>query len=375
MYPTFQSTRQHAPPASSSNTRCDVVLAGPRGKVGTAFRELLARQRQTIAINTGIDLRLRAAFDRHGMAQFETTAESLDVSSCMRSRQPGDVDALIGSLADKAAAPFLIIDCTASDEIADRYEYWLSRGIGIVAANKRANARSLDYYLKLREISQTLRVPYLYETTVAAAVPLLRPLKDLRLRGERVTAMSGVLSGSLSYIMHRIQEDVPFSKAVLEARALGYTEPDPMEDLAAVDLSRKLLVMAREAGFMLEAHELNVEPLCRAPPSGGTTLEDILRGEDSAWKERVANARMRNQRLVILAEVDARSARVQLQNVEPASPFAWIQPGQNVVTIETDLQATIPLTLSGPGAGIKVTAAGVLSDVVAAAVQLGAGCR
>lgn len=373
MYPTLQLALQDAAPKRRMEA-CDVVLVGPRGQVGTAFRELLVRQKHAIAETMGINLRLRAAFDRHGMARFETTPTPAELPQAMRDRHTGDIDALLASLSE-GMTPFLIIDCTASDEIADCYADWMSRGIGIVAANKRANARGLAYYQKLRDLSQALRVPYRYETTVAAAVPLLRPLQDLRLRGERVIAIRGVLSGSLSYIMHRIQEGALFSDAVLEAQSLGYTEPDPMEDLAAVDLSRKLLVLAREAGFMLEPHDLHVEPLCQANAADERIdLPNVLRAQDATWKQRVIDASARDQRLVIVAEVDIRGARVQLQAVERASQFALIKPGQNVITIETDLQAAIPLTVSGPGAGIRVTAAGVLSDVVAAAAQL-AGAR
>jgi homoserine dehydrogenase len=352
------------------SSKCNLIMVGPRGQVGSALRRLLVRQGPMIANQVGVELCLKAAYDRHGIVRFVDAPDTLDISRFMVPRSRGDTASLFDELIGTNIEPCLLIDCTASDDIADAYENWLSNGIGIVAANKRANARDLAYYLNLRYLAQVKLLPYRYETTVGAAVPLLGPLRDIRMRGERVTSIRGVLSGSLSYIIHRLHEDVAFSVAVDEARALGYTEPDPMEDLRAVDLSRKLLVLAREAGFMLEASDLQVQRLCEIEVAPGTDIIHALRAEDELWRERVSVARSRNERLVILAEVDGSGARVALRSLGYDSPFSSIQPGQNVVMIETDLQQLVPLTMSGPGAGIEVTAAGVLSDIVAAASQL-----
>jgi homoserine dehydrogenase len=348
---------------------CNLILVGPRGQVGSAFRRVLRRQRQAIATHAGVELRLIAAFDRHGMVEVAAGIDTMDIASLMGPRCRGDTDKVFERLAAMDEAPCLAIDCTASEEIADAYEAWLSMGIGIVTANKRANARDLAYYCKLQDLARARRVPYRYETTVGAAIPLLGPLRDMRMRGERVTAIRGVLSGSLSYLFNRLHDGVPFSKAVGEARALGYTEPDPMEDLRAIDLSRKLLVLAREAGFMIEASDLQVDTLCGIEGTIDGDLVDALRPEDELWARRVTDACSRGERLVVMAEVNESGARVALRNIEASSPFAAIRPGQNLILIETDIQGVIPIVVSGPGAGVDVTAAGVLSDVVTAALH------
>ncbi len=347
---------------------CNLILIGPRGRVGGAFRHLLARQQASIARREGIWLRLTATFDRHGFAERESGLDMLDLAFSMQSRKEGDTRHYWDRIANPATST-VIVDCSASDEIADLYEAWLSQGFGIVTANKRANARDLVYYQRLQALAESNKVPYRYETTVGAAIPLLGPLRDMRVRGEKVHSMQGVLSGSLSYILHRVHQDCAFSGAVCEARQKGFTEPNPLEDLKAIDLSRKLLIIAREAGFGLELDDLSVTALSDVADCDSAALETALRLEDDVWRVRVARARNANERLVVLAEVDRRGGRVALASVPDSSPFAKLQPGQNMVSILTDLQPSIPLCVSGQGAGIDITAAGLLSDVISAAVR------
>jgi aspartokinase/homoserine dehydrogenase 1 len=266
----------------------------------------------------------------------------------------------------------LMIDCTASDEVADRYLPLLARGIGVVGANKRANSRCFASWQLLQRTAREQRAPYRYETTAGAAIPLLGPLRDLRLRGERVHALRGVLSGSLSYLLHRLHEGCAFSIAVEEARALGYTEPDPLDDLRALDLSRKLLVLARECGFALEPEALQVEALFEPAPNDPRPLALQFAHADAGWRARVANAEARGERLVVLGEIDAEGGRIGVRAVPANSEFGRLLPGQNLVCVRTELQDATPLSLGGPGAGAEVTAAGVLSDVVAAASELAA---
>ena len=347
----------------------DLVLIGARGKVGSAFRRQLGRQQAALRVEANLDLRLIAGFDRRGFAfnMQGMVPESIDAQ--IPERRFDDAENLFMHITRSGAARTLVVDCTASDEIADLYPRLLAGGVGIVAANKRANARSLSSYVGLQHMARESGVPYRYETTVGAAIPLLGPLRDLRLRGERVISLQGVLSGSLSYILHRLHEGCAFSTAVAEARALGYTEPDPLDDLRAVDLSRKLLVLAREAGFVLELEDLLIEPLVDVDPGKNDDLIAALQSSDSAWKERIATAHARNERWIMLAHVDREVGQIGLRSVPDHSPFAQLQPGQNLISIRTELQDQMPLSVSGPGAGVEITAAGVLSDVLMAATH------
>ena len=352
--------------------RIDLVLIGARGQVGSALRAQLGRRLQHWREHIGLDLKLVAAFDRRGFAFDLQGLPPEDLCARLDARQDGDAERLFEHLTRAGAARTVVIDCTASEAVADGYSQLLAGGVGVVGANKHANSRSLASYRELQRAARENQAPYRYETTVGAAIPLLGPLRDLRLRGEQVQSIRGVLSGSLSYILHRLHEGCAFSAAVAEARALGYTEPDPLEDLRAKDLGRKLLVLAREAGFALEPSDLGIEALVQVESGTDRKLAELLAEQDAGWEQKISQALHRGERWIVLAEADASGGRIGLRRVDAQSPFGKLQPGQNLVEIRTDLQDGTPLAVSGPGAGAQITAAGVLSDVLAAASQLAA---
>lgn len=352
--------------AATPAKRVDIVLIGARGRVGTAFRQRLAERRDALHQSLGIDLRLRAAYDRRGIAEHAQGLDPVDIESALSPRIDGDLGQLWTRLG--RVQHTIAVDCTASDEVAAGYPALLESGVAIAAANKHAGARPWAFYRALQ--AQAQRTPWRYETTVGAAIPVLGPLRDLRLRGERVLGIRGLLSGSLSYLMSRLHEGVDFSQAVIEARDLGYTEPDPLEDLGGQDVARKLLILGREAGFELEPGQIAVEPLTAVRALDGDALLQALRAEDGAWRQRIQKAQARGERLVVVGEVGPAGGRVGVVALPAADVLAGARPRENVLEIRTDLQQQPPLTLRGPGAGAEVTAAGVFSDVLAAAQTL-----
>lgn len=350
--------------------RIQLVLIGARGHVGSAFRSHLAAQHRRILDDTGIDLALVAALDRRGFAFHPRALAPDSLEDSLNPRQMGDLEDLYSKITLNVAPPTVVIDCTASDEIADSYLRLLNNGVGVVTANKRANSRSLSFYRRLLEVAEDHNAPYHYETTIGAAIPVLSALRSLRQRGEKIISARGILSGSLCYILERVHQGVPFSEAVNQARELGYTEPDPLEDLQAEDLARKLLVLGRECGFATEFRALQIRPLVEFDPLHGRPLSEVLKAADATWQAAVLAADRRVERLVVLAEVDASGGRIGLHRMPLSSRLAHLIPGQNMIEIRTELQDKSPLVLCGAGAGANVTAAGVLSDVLLAAEEL-----
>jgi aspartokinase/homoserine dehydrogenase 1 len=345
----------------------DVVLVGARGQVGSALRALLAREAADLPRRAGLRLRLRAAFDRRGLAEDPAGLDPL--APAFAPRREGDWPALRARL-QAGGAPTLLLDCTASDAIADEVPALLAAGIGVVAANKRANARRHADWAALQALARRHRVPWRYETTAGAAIPVLGPLRALRVRGERVLRLEGVLSGSLSHVLGRLQAGARFSDAVLEARALGLTEPDPREDLGGQDLARKLLVLAREAGFAIEPEDVRVRPLAALDDRPLAAALAALPRDDAGWAEWAARAAAAGRRLVALARVDASGGEVGVVALDADDPLARLAPGENRLRVVTEFQHAPPLLLGGPGAGPQVTAAGVLGDALAAARAL-----
>lgn len=342
----------------------DVVMAGPRGRVATALRNLLAER-------TDADLRLVGALDRHRMAWSPAGIDPLDVHEALADGGSADWERLV-ELCDGLAERPVFVDCTASPSIAGRYAELLRRGIGVVTPNKLANAGRLSDWRLLHDLSAD-GSPYRYETTVGAALPVLGPLADLRRAGDRLLAVSAVLSGTLSFVMRQVEAGVPFSEAVREAHVRGYTEPHPGDDLSGEDVARKLLILLREAGFDLEREDVAVEPLLAEGLPDEPDPErflDALAPWDGVWADRVIRARERGERLLYLAAFDGAGARVGVASLPADHPVARGGPGENVIVYRTDRYFEVPLTISGPGAGPEITATGVLADLIAAAKEM-----
>ncbi|MGH8291982.1 MAG: aspartate kinase [Gammaproteobacteria bacterium] len=270
-------------------------------------------------------------------------------------------------------APRVFVDCTASGELVEHYAELLQHGIGIVTPNKLAFSGPQQEYQSLQNLARQRRVALGYETTVGAALPVLAAVADLRERGERVRRIEALLSGTLSFILHRVNNGERFSVAVREARARGYTEPYPGADLQGTDSARKLLILLREAGWSWEPEQVQAASLVPEELAIETDAERFLAGlaaHDAAWTERAEAAHQRSLRLVYLARFDGRSASVGVTHVAATDPFALLAAGENLVRIWTDRYQPVPLSIAGPGAGAELTAAGVLTDILKAAREL-----
>jgi bifunctional aspartokinase / homoserine dehydrogenase 1 len=341
------------------------------GKVGGALKRQMQAARARLLREANLDLRLRAIATSRSMWLGE--ADRPDDPSA--STIPCDIDRLTSHVQVDRLPHALIIDCSASDAIADRYAAWLAAGIHVVTPNKHAGAGPLDRWQAIRSALAGGSARFRYEATVGAGLPVISTLRDLIDTGDEMIAVEGILSGTLAWLFNLYDGTRKFSDLVREARELGYTEPDPREDLAGTDVARKLVILAREAGGRLGLDDVEVESL--VPPSlrkvDATAFLDRLNEIDDAVAERHAAAARTGHVLRYVARLDRDGrARVGLVEVEPGHAFAHLRLTDNIVQFTTQRYRDNPLVVQGPGAGPEVTAAGVFADVLRVAAALGA---
>jgi len=353
--------------------RAHLFIVGTGG-VGKTLIRLLSDQQQKLLDNLHLSFTLvgladieRMVFDDNGITfgealiRLQTGGERVDLEKI--------IDFLVASRLNR----LILVDATASDDVASRYLELLENNIAVVTPNKRANTMGIDYYTKLHHVSRGNQVPFLYETTVGAGLPVISTLRDLVNAGDRIDLLEGVLSGTLGFIFSRMSDGTAFSEAVREAYDKGYTEPDPRDDLQGDDVRRKLLTLARMMGHQIERADVVVESLVPAflkHISIPEFLEQIST-LDGEWEERVYQASSKRRRLVYLGRIKNGRASVGVSSVERGTPFSRLSGTDNMVVFTTESYADNPLVIQGPGAGREVTAAGILADLIKAAQFVG----
>lgn len=357
----------------SPNT-LSIGLIGP----GTVGRELLAQIAGQIgrlrALN--VDLRLRGIAGSKKMLLAQDEIDLTDwPQRLMQAGEPVDLRKFAEAMQPDYIPHALIIDCTASAQIAAYYREWLARGIHVVTPNKKANSGSMIYHRQCQEAARAAGTHYLYEATVGAGLPIIQTLRDLRETGDEVTSIEGIFSGTLAYLFNVFDGRQPFSSIVRTAKQKGYTEPDPRDDLSGVDVARKLIILAREMGLTLEMRDVRIEGLVpgKLTDCGVAEFMERLAEFDATMAARYTEARAAGEVLRYVGRIDASgAATVGLTRVEAGHAFANIALTDNIVRFATRRYCDNPLIVQGPGAGPAVTAGGVFADVLRLAAYLGA---
>ena len=359
-----------------SSKTLSVGLIGP-GVVGGTLLDQIGSRVDRLAEDFNLDIRVRAIARSKTMLLGD---RRIDLSSWPEGFD-ADAEALDWERFEAHVNPdhlphAVIIDCTASADVAARYGGWLRRGIHVITPNKKALSDSYTYYKALMSDSREGSAHYLYETTVGAALPVITTLRDLVDTGDTVHSIEGIFSGTLAYLFNVYDGSVPFSEIVRTAKGSGYTEPDPREDLSGMDVARKLTILARENNMPLEIGKFPVENLVpeHLRNVGVDEFLDRLNERDDDFARRFGAARGANRELRYVARLSADGeASVGLVEVDADHPFANINLTDNIVQFQTARYAANPLVIQGPGAGPEVTAGGVFGDLLRLAKYLSAG--
>lgn len=261
----------------------------------------------------------------------------------------------------------VIVDNTSNQAIADQYVDFLAAGFHVVTPNKKANTSSYAYYQELRKTALKTRRKFMYETNVGAGLPVIENLQNLLSAGDELQAFSGILSGSLSFIFGKLDEGMSLSEATLEAKNLGYTEPDPRDDLSGMDVARKLLILAREAGYQLELSDIQVEGVVDTAFAGNDSVDAFLSRlpqQDLPFKQKCEAAKAEGKVLRYVGEIDNGKCVVKIVAVDADNPLYKVKNGENALAFYSRYYQPIPLVLRGYGAGNDVTAAGVFADIL-----------
>lgn len=346
------------------------VFAFGAGTIGGTMIDQIYQQHEKL-LKQKIDIKVIAITTIDGMNLNENGLDLSDWRNDMKNPMykfgPSNVDDIIKFVKETKPLNPVFVDCTASYDLPERYLDILDAGMSIATPNKRANSMNMQFYKDLRKVANKRHRRFLYETNVGAGLPIIDTLQNLYKSGDKLESFNGIMSGSLSYIFGKLDEGVPFSKAVMEAKELRYTEPDPRDDLNGMDVARKGLIIARESGYEIELEDITMYKVFpdSFDPSG--TVEEFLKKlpeVDGYFAEKIASLKKENKVLRMGATIKDGKVSVGMMEVGPDNPLYSVKGGENAFVFYTERYRPIPLTVRGYGAGAGVTAAGVFGDIM-----------
>lgn len=340
------------------------------GTVGNSLIEQINGQQERLKQERGLKLRVvgianghKALFDRGGI-NLDNYRQELEEKGITSSPQVLH-DEIIGMNIFNS----VFVDCTANEGIASLYKDFLSHNISVVAANKIAASAEYVRYAELKHIARQRGVKFLFETNVGAGLPVINTINDLINSGDRILKIEAVVSGTLNYIFNELSAEVPLSETIRRAKEEGYSEPDPRLDLSGKDVIRKLVILAREAGYCPEQEDIEKHLFIPDELFEGTQ-EDFWKKLPSLDKEFEEKRRLLDEKQMrwrFVARWEDGKGVVALEEVDSKHPFYNLEGSNNIILLTTERYREYPMLIQGYGAGASVTAAGVFADIMSIA--------
>ena len=340
------------------------------GNVGQHLLEQIRLQHDNLLKEKALELRVvgisnsrKCVFDRDGIdiANYKERLENSEIVATPENIKNGVLGMNIFNS--------VFVDCTANEGVASLYADLLSHNVNVVAANKIAASSCYKNYSKLKQIARKKDVKFLFETNVGAGLPIINTINSLINSGDKILRIEAVLSGTLNYIFNVLSSDISMSQAIKMAKEEGYSEPDPRIDLSGKDVIRKLVILAREAGYEVEQEDVEKHLFIPEECFEGTVDEFFAKIEnlDADFEDKRANAENEGLRFRFVARLENGKLDVSLQKVKSSHPFYVLEGSNNVILLTTERYNEYPMVIKGYGAGAEVTAAGVFADIISIA--------
>ena len=345
----------------------NLYIAGV-GNVGGKLVNQILQQQEYLQQNLRLKINVAGILNSKNMLLNDN---GIDLNNWKESLSGGDksnVAAFVSTIISKNLRNTVFADVTANDQVAAVYDQLLKKSISVVACNKIACSSSYEYYKKLKNLSREYNAQFLFETNVGASLPIISTLNDLLRSGDKVNKIEAVLSGTLNFVFNHYDAKQSFASVVKQAQNEGYTEPDPRLDLSGKDVMRKIMILIREAGNVIEMDDIANNSFM-PPPCMEGTVDDFYKSMDlheAHFKKIFDEAAAAGNKLKFVAKYENGKASVGLQQINPQHDFYHLYGKDNIVLFYTDRYVDQPLVIKGAGAGADITASGVFADIIRA---------